>query len=53
MSKKVKLPRNMVVENMVKETGWSRQRVERTLSELSSQGLIKFSQYGMALEKVV
>lgn len=53
MAKKTRLPRNIIIEDMVRETGWSRQRVERTLSELSSQGLIKFSQYGMALEQVV
>ncbi|MGG6832991.1 UNVERIFIED_CONTAM: hypothetical protein KB574_09410 [Streptococcus canis] len=52
MSKRTPLPRNLLIQDMMIQTGWSRQRVERTLSELSSQGLIKFSQYGMALEQV-
>ncbi|CRH91041.1 Uncharacterised protein [Chlamydia trachomatis] len=44
--------RNMVIVSLMKETGWSRFKVENTLKELEQFNLIKFPDTGGMMLKV-
>ncbi len=47
-----KQSRNMVIVSLMKETGWSRFKVENTLKELEQFNLIKFPDTGGMMLKV-
>jgi len=44
--------RNMVIVSLMKDTGWSRSKVEESLKELEQFNLIKFPESGGMMLKV-
>lgn len=44
--------RQVLIANLVKETGLTQLQVEAALTELSDYGLVKFSNHGMAIKMV-
>ncbi|WP_312221893.1 hypothetical protein [Streptococcus parasuis] len=44
--------RNMVIVSLIKDTGWSRSKVEESLKELEQFNLIKFPESGGMMLKV-